>query len=228
MPACDWIGFSVPQPYYELKHKLTLTLTSTLRRVRENKEQPLLRGLFDSGNSLTCWQKHVTQIQSCIQSLPSRPTANTLAHASHYLRPHIYPSQSRRSSRSRPSALRRLSGETLPTEVADLANSETMTASPTMKRGNSEPSNRRGAAKRRNLARADKDGDLVMDGGITARTRVGKGRGRGTTARDTAKVAGRNILNTAAVQREILRHVASGDAVPRGPRTSTSANKRTA
>lgn len=72
-----------------------------------------------------------------------------------------------------------------------------MTAS-AVKHSSDNFSHHRGGAKRRNL-RTDRDGDLVMDG--SKRDRVGKtagpGRGRGYS------------INTAAFQREVLKHVAS-------------------
>ncbi|EON61995.1 hypothetical protein W97_01213 [Coniosporium apollinis CBS 100218] len=83
--------------------------------------------------------------------------------------------------------------------------------------------NRRGAiAKRRSAARTDRDGDLVMDSAAKARGGgITKGRGRG--GRDgTPTGPGRaKNLNSEVFKREILRHVATGDAVPRGPRATT-------
>jgi hypothetical protein len=75
--------------------------------------------------------------------------------------------------------------------------------------GNDLFARRGGGGIQKRRARVDRDGDLDMDG---PSRNGGKGRGRGQGG-DTRQPAptGRGKVNTAALQSQILRHVASGD-----------------
>ena len=85
-------------------------------------------------------------------------------------------------------------------------------------------SSRGGIAKRRSGVRADRDGDLVMDSAPKGRGGIGKARGGAAAGRgEKSGRSSRGGINSANFQREVLRHVSSGDATvkaPRGPSNS--------
>lgn len=71
----------------------------------------------------------------------------------------------------------------------------------------------RGAvAKRRSAARTDKDGDLVMESSSRGRGGVSKGRSSTQTGRGKTSKPARAGLNSETFQRQVLKHVASGEA----------------
>ncbi len=103
-----------------------------------------------------------------------------------------------------------------------------MTSNTTMRRGPPMDSHiQRGGGRRRQTARTDRDGDLVMDGAPRTRDRVSKGRGRGGAIRDgVSPVRHRGNLNSSAFQREVLRHITNDPSI-RGLKADTSAPRRT-
>ncbi|GAB7347325.1 hypothetical protein MBLNU459_g4269t1 [Dothideomycetes sp. NU459] len=81
---------------------------------------------------------------------------------------------------------------------------------------------RGGIAKRRSAARTDKDGDLVMDSSSRGgRGGISKARGTSHAGRGKTSKPARAAVNSDAFQRQVLRHVASGEASTRSSKTNS-------
>lgn len=79
------------------------------------------------------------------------------------------------------------------------------------------------AATRRDRTKADRDGDLAMDGPIKARGgRVGKSSGSANARKDLTAGKGKGGILSAANQRAILKHAGAGDVATKGPKTAPS------
>ena len=87
-------------------------------------------------------------------------------------------------------------------------------------RGNraSKNASRGPAATRRDRTKADRDGDLAMDGPIKGRGgRVGKSSGSANPRKDLTAGKGKGGILSAANQRAILKHAGAGDVAMKGP-----------
>ena len=92
-------------------------------------------------------------------------------------------------------------------------------------RGNraSKNASRGPAATRRDRTKADRDGDLAMDGPIKARGgRVGKSSGSANPRKDLTAGKGKGGILSAANQRAILKHAGAGDVAMKGPKNVPS------
>jgi nuclear RNA export factor len=92
-------------------------------------------------------------------------------------------------------------------------------------RGNraSKNASRGPAATRRDRTKADRDGDLAMDGPIKARGgRVGKSSGSANPRKDLTAGKGKGGILSAANQRAILKHAGAGDVAMKVPKTAPS------
>jgi len=92
-------------------------------------------------------------------------------------------------------------------------------------RGNraSKNASRGPAATRRDRTKADRDGDLAMDGPIKARGgRVGKSSGSSNPRKDLTAGKGKGGILSAANQRAILKHAGAGDVAMKGPKNAPS------
>jgi len=90
---------------------------------------------------------------------------------------------------------------------------------------NAAGASRGGIAKRRGTARADKDGDLVMDsssrGDRGGRGGISKAKPKAPAARDSTTRSGRaprSTVNTTRLAQELHKNVASGEGTIRAPR----------
>ena len=92
-------------------------------------------------------------------------------------------------------------------------------------RGNraSKNASRGPAATRRDRTKADRDGDLAMDGPIKGRGgRVGKSSGSANPRKDLTAGKGKGGILSAANQRAILKHAGAGDVAMKGPKNAPS------
>lgn len=78
-----------------------------------------------------------------------------------------------------------------------------------------------GAGARRERTKADRDGDLSMDGPVKGRGgRVGKSSGSGNSRKDLTAGKPKGGILSAASQRAILQHAGAGDVQMKGSRAS--------
>jgi nuclear RNA export factor len=79
------------------------------------------------------------------------------------------------------------------------------------------------AATRRDRTKADRDGDLAMDGPVKGRGgRVGKNSGPANARKDLTAGKGKGGILSAANQRAILKHAGAGDVAMKGPKPAPS------
>lgn len=79
------------------------------------------------------------------------------------------------------------------------------------------------AATRRDRTKADRDGDLAMDGPIKGRGgRIGKSSGPANARKDLTAGKGKGGILSAANQRAILKHAGAGDVAMKGSKTVLS------
>lgn len=79
------------------------------------------------------------------------------------------------------------------------------------------------AATRRDRAKADRDGDLSMDGPVKGRGgRVGKSSGSANARKDLTSGKPKSGILSAASQRAILKHAGAGDVAMKGSKTGPS------
>ena len=77
------------------------------------------------------------------------------------------------------------------------------------------------AGARRERTKADRDGDLSMDGPVKGRGgRVGKSSGSGNSRKDLTAGKSKGGILSAASQRAILQHAGAGDVAMKGSRPS--------
>lgn len=79
------------------------------------------------------------------------------------------------------------------------------------------------AATRRDRTKADRDGDLAMDGPVKGRGgRVGKSSGPANARKDLTAGKGKGGILSAASQRAILKHAGAGDVAMKGSKSVPS------
>jgi hypothetical protein len=79
------------------------------------------------------------------------------------------------------------------------------------------------AATRRDRTKADRDGDLAMDGPVRGRGgRVGKSSGSGSARKDLTGGKGKGGILSTANQRAILKHAGAGDVAMKGSKSVPS------
>jgi nuclear RNA export factor len=79
------------------------------------------------------------------------------------------------------------------------------------------------AATRRDRTKADRDGDLTMDGPARGRGgRVGKSSGSGSARKDLTAGKGKGGILSTANQRAILKHAGAGDVAMKGSKSVPS------
>jgi nuclear RNA export factor len=87
----------------------------------------------------------------------------------------------------------------------------------------SKNAQRGSAATRRDRTKADRDGDLAMDGPVKGRGgRVGKSSGPANARKDLTAGKGKGGILSAANQRAILKHAGAGDVAMKGSKSAPS------